>query len=129
VISQPPAAPTETEAAPGIPRDEGGPVFKEPWEAQAFALAAALTRQGCFSAGEWAAALGRAIRRAQAAGDPDTGDTYYHHWLAALEQMVVEKGLTTPAALTACRDAWEAAARRTPHGKPIELPEGRSRTS
>lgn len=107
--------------AAGIPRDDRGPVFREPWEAQAFAIAATLTQQGLFSAAEWSAALGREIKRAQAAGDADAGDTYYLHWLAALERMVVEKGLTTAAALTASRDAWEAAAMRTPHGKPIEL--------
>jgi nitrile hydratase accessory protein len=109
------------DAVQGIPRDEAGPVFREPWEAQAFAIAATLMQRGMFSAGEWSAALGREIKRAQAAGDPDTGGTYYRHWLAALEQMVVQKGLATQAALVKSREAWEAAARRTPHGKPIEL--------
>jgi len=29
-------------AVPGVPRDEDGPVFREPWEARAFAMALAL---------------------------------------------------------------------------------------
>ncbi len=108
-------------AARGLPRDEAGPVFGEPWQAQAFALTVALRDQGLFSETEWSAALGSEIACAQVAGDPDLGDTYYRHWIAALERIVVEKGLATPEALSACHDAWEAAARRTPHGKPIEL--------
>ena len=76
--------------------DADEPVFREPWEAQAFALAVALREHGVFSATEWADALGAEIKRAQAAGDPDTGDTYYRHWLAALERLVAAKGLTTP---------------------------------
>lgn len=110
-----------TEPAPGLVRDESGPVFREPWEAQAFALALTLHERGVFTWSEWTASLGMEIRRAQSAGDPDTGETYYHHWLAALEQIVVAKGLTTSAMLTRHHDAWEAAATRTPHGKPIEL--------
>ena len=76
-----------TAAVPGLPRDEGGPVFHEPWQAQAFAMTLALYKRGLFAWPEWAAALGAEIKRAQAAGDPDRGDTYYHHWLAALEQL------------------------------------------
>jgi nitrile hydratase accessory protein len=110
-----------TEAAPNLTRDESGPVFREAWEAQAFALTLALQEGGAFTWSEWAASLANEIRRAQSAGDPDTGETYYHHWLAALEQIVVAKGVTTPAMLTRYHDAWDAAANRTPHGKPIEL--------
>ena len=71
---------------PGIPRDDDGPVFREPWEAQAFAMALALHERGLFTWTEWAAALADEIKRAQAAGDPDTGETYYRHWLATLER-------------------------------------------
>jgi nitrile hydratase accessory protein len=109
------------EAAPGIPRAKDGPVFREPWEAQAFAIALALAERGVFSWTEWAATLAREIKRAQAAGDRDTGETYYRHWLAALEQTVTAKGLATQEMLKRYRDAWDAAADRTPHGKPIEL--------
>jgi nitrile hydratase accessory protein len=108
-------------ALPSLPRDEDGPVFREPWEAQAFAMTLALYRRGLFTWPEWAMALGQEIKRAQAAGDPDAGDTYYQHWLAALERLVAEKGITDPADLTRYRDAWDHAADRTPHGTPIEL--------
>lgn len=106
---------------PLLPRDEQGPVFRAPWEAQAFAMALALHEGGAFTWPEWAAALTEAIRRAQAAGDADLGDTYYQHWLDALEQLVIDKGLASADRLHALEHAWEAAALRTPHGRPIEL--------
>jgi len=110
-----------TRAVPGIPRDNDGPVFREPWEAQAFAMALALHARGLFTWNEWAKTLADEIKRAQAQGDPDTGETYYRHWLAALERLVAEKGIADPASLERYRDAWEHAADRTPHGAPIEL--------
>ena len=82
-------------AVPGVPRDADGPVFREPWEAQAFAMTLALHERGVFTWKEWAAALADEIKRAQAAGDPDTGETYYLHWLTALERLVADKGVTT----------------------------------
>lgn len=108
---------------PGLPRDEQGPVFRAPWEAQAFALALALHERSAFTWPEWAAALSAAIRRAQAQGDPDSGDTYYQHWLDALEGLVISKGLADADRLHALEHAWVAAAERTPHGQPIELSE------
>lgn len=108
-------------AVPGIPLDRDGPVFREPWEAQAFAMALALQKQGVFSWSEWAQMLGEEIRKAQATGDPDTGATYYRHWLATLERMVAAKGLANSGALQRTCAAWDRAARRTPHGTPIEL--------
>lgn len=110
-----------TQVIPGIPRDADGPVFKEPWEAEAFAMALALFDRGLFTWSEWAAALGDEIKRAQAAGDPDTGSTYYHHWLATLERIVTEKKLASRDALDRTHHAWEHAAQRTPHGTPIVL--------
>lgn len=106
---------------PGLPRDADGPVFREPWEAQAFALAVSLHERGLFGWDEWAVLLGEEIKAAQRAGDPDTGATYYHHWLAALERMVARKGIADGAALARYHDAWAHAAWRTPHGTPIEL--------
>jgi nitrile hydratase accessory protein len=117
----PAAARRATDALPEIPRDAEGPVFREPWEAQAFSMAVALHERGVFTWPEWAAALADEIKRAQAAGDPDTGETYYQHWLAALERLVAEKGIASRDMLTRYRDAWDRAADRTPHGKPIEL--------
>ena len=117
----PAAARRATQAVPSIPHDDGGPVFREPWEAQAFALALALHQRGLFTWAEWAATLADEIKRAQAAGDPDTGETYYRHWLATLERVVAEKGVASATVLAHYRDAWHRAADRTPHGKPIEL--------
>ncbi len=115
------AAAEATRAVPGIPRDAEGPVFREPWEAHAFAMALTLHARGVFSWPEWAATLADEIKRAQAAGDPDTGETYYLHWLAALERLIAEKGVTTSDTLHRVKHAWEHACERTPHGKPIVL--------
>jgi nitrile hydratase accessory protein len=110
-----------TSAVPSIPRDDDGPVFRAPWEAQAFAMALTLHERGLFTWPEWAATLADQIKRAQAAGDPDTGETYYQHWLATLERLVAEKGVTSRQTLARYRSAWDHAADRTPHGQPIEL--------
>ena len=110
-----------TTALPDVPRDNDGPVFREPWEAQAFAIVLSLYDRGLFTWKEWAAALSDEIRIAQASGDPDTGTTYYRHWLATLEKMVAQKGVATLETLDRYRNAWDHAADRTPHGKPIEL--------
>ena len=118
------AAAAATAAIPSIPRDDDGPVFRAPWEAHAFAMALTLHERGVFTWPEWAASLASEIKRAQAAGDPDTGETYYRHWLATLERLVAEKGIATRDTLTRYRDAWDHAADRTPHGAPIELMPG-----
>jgi nitrile hydratase accessory protein len=109
------------EIAP-IPRgDDGEPVFREPWEAQAFAMTLALYERGLFTWPEWAGALSAVIKRGQAAGDCDDGSTYYQHWLSAIEQLVGDKGIVTEQALAKRRDAWDRAAHATPHGQPILL--------
>jgi nitrile hydratase accessory protein len=108
-------------ALPRLPGDEGGPVFPEPWQAQAFALAVNLSEQGHFTWKEWAATLADEIKAAASRGEPDDGSRYYHHWLAALERLVAAKGLCHPAALLARKEAWAEAYRHTPHGKPVEL--------
>jgi nitrile hydratase accessory protein len=106
---------------PGLPCGESGPVFDAPWEAQAFAMTLALHERGMFTWTEWAHALNEAILDAQRAGDPDRGDTYYVHWLTALERITTAKGLVSIDGLAQRRNEWDAAARRTPHGQPIEL--------
>jgi nitrile hydratase accessory protein len=108
-------------AIPGIPRDADGPVFREPWEAQAFAMAVSLHARGLFSWNEWAATLADEIARAQACGDPDSGETYYRHWLATLERLIAAKGVASADTLGRYREAWDHAADRTPHGSPIVL--------
>jgi nitrile hydratase accessory protein len=118
---EPQAARDVTGAVPGIPRDADGPVFREPWEAQAFAMALALHACGLFTWNEWAGTLADEIRRAQTSGDPDSGETYYRHWLATLERLIAAKGVASAETLHRYRDAWDHAADRTPHGSPIEL--------
>jgi nitrile hydratase accessory protein len=120
-LIDPAAARYAAEVVPGLPRDAEGPVFREPWEAQAFAMTLALHARGLFTWPEWTATLAAEIKRAQAAGDPDTGETYYWHWLAALERLVAAKGVTNAQTLARYYDAWDHAADRTPHGTPIEL--------
>jgi nitrile hydratase accessory protein len=106
---------------PGFPGGADGPVFRAPWEARAFAMALALYERGLFTWGEWTAALADEIKRAQAAGDPDTGETYYHHWLRALERLVGNKAAADRRTLARYQAAWHKAAMRTAHGAPIVL--------
>jgi nitrile hydratase accessory protein len=120
-LSQPDAKACADAALQSIRRADGEPLFAEPWEAQALALAVALQRAGAFTANEWADALGAAIKRAQAAGDPDDGSTYYQHVLAALEHLVQEKRIASADLLAARKAAWVDAYEHTPHGQPVEL--------
>ena len=113
---------------PALPRDEGGPVFAEPWQAQAFALAVKLSEQGHFTWKEWAAALAAELKSAADRGEPDDGSHYYEHWLATLERLVTARGLSSTAALLARKEAWADAYRHTPHGKPVELPSNTNRS-
>jgi nitrile hydratase accessory protein len=106
---------------PSLPRDEDGPIFAEPWQAQAFALAVRLSGQGYFTWKEWSAALADELKSAADRGEPDDGTHYYEHWLAALERIVTSKGLTDTASLLARKEAWADAYRQTPHGKPVVL--------
>jgi nitrile hydratase accessory protein len=104
-----------------LPRDEGGPVFAEPWQAQVFALAVRLSAQGHFTWKEWAATLAGELKAAADRGEPDDGSRYYAHWLAALERLVTAKHLTDRAALLDRKNEWADAYRHTPHGRPVEL--------
>lgn len=123
ILNQPDSVPQPEGLAilPSLPRDEGGPVFAEPWQAQAFALAVRLSAQGHFTWSEWAAALADELKAAANRGEPDDGSRYYHHWLAALERLVAEKKLSDPAAMLERKEAWAEVYRHTPHGKPVEL--------
>ncbi len=109
-------------ALPALPRDGAEPVFKAPWEAQAFAMTLSLHARGVFTWSEWAEALAREIAAAAARGAPDDGGHYYEHWLAALEKLVAAKKLVRGEELERRVGEWDAAAQATPHGQPIELP-------
>ena len=104
-----------------IPRDTDGPIFAEPWQAQAFALVVALQNKGVFSADEWAQALGSEIREALARGGCRDGSDYYERWSAALEHLLIAKGLASHAGVDALSASWARAAEATPHGQPIRL--------
>ncbi len=108
-------------ASPLLPQDEEGPVFAEPWQAQAFAIAVQLSANGHFTWTEWTIALGEQLDAAVKRGEPDDGSRYYEHWIAALEHLVAEKKLTDMPALTERKEAWADAYRHTPHGQPVEL--------
>jgi nitrile hydratase accessory protein len=110
---------------PAIPRDADGPVFRAPWEAQAFAMAVTLHERGHFTWKEWAARLAEEIAAAKTSGEHDDGSRYYYYWLAALEKLVAEKRLIKADELATRKDEWDRAARETPHGQPIELPDRR----
>lgn len=117
-----PRPPLQLDELPAIPKDDDGPVFAAPWEAQAFAMAVELHARGAFTWKEWSAALGREIASGNES-DGESGSTkpYYEHWLAALERLVTEKRLTSTAELATRKAAWKAAAEATPHGEPIVL--------
>ena len=109
--------------SPGIRRDQDGPVFRAPWEAQAFGLTVVLFERGCFTWKEWTEGLTSEIATARNRGEDDVdGTRYYEYWLAALEKLVAAKGLTTLSAMSQRKEEWDRAARATPHGKPIVLP-------
>jgi nitrile hydratase accessory protein len=106
---------------PKLPRDDSGPVFAEPWQAQAFAMAVKLSQQGHFTWKEWTAVLAEEIQAAANRHEPDDGSQYYYYWLAALERLVTAKGLSDATELLTRKEAWTDAYRHTPHGKPVEL--------
>ncbi|HXZ60870.1 MAG TPA: nitrile hydratase accessory protein [Steroidobacteraceae bacterium] len=122
-------SPSALAQLPELPRNQDGPVFGEPWQASAFALAVSLSHQGHFTWKEWAAALAEELRASAARGEPDDGSRYYHCWLAALERLVVAKGLSKSGELRDCKEAWADAYRRTPHGRPVELAQRASEAS
>lgn len=107
-------------------KDEDGPVFQEPWQASAFAIVVQLAEDGAFAWKEWVACLSAEIKAAQERGDPDLGDTYYFHWLAALEKLAAEKGFVTLELLAQRKEEWSKAVAATPHGEPIDLARGQT---
>ena len=124
-------------ATPSLPLTEDGPLFAEPWQAQAFAMAVRLSAEGHFSWPEWAQYLSAEIaaepgeRAARADGGAGGGaeeaiSTYYRQWLAALEKLLADKGLASRAEMTGRKDDWRHAYLNTPHGQAIELSAAKS---
>ena len=118
--------PRDLASLPSIPRDAEGPVFRAPWEAQAFGMAVALHERGCFAWKEFVRSLTDEIAAAKARGESDDGSRYYEYWLTALERLVAAKGLVLTPELLTRKDEWDEAARATPHGRPIVLRAPRS---
>lgn len=116
--------PEQLDRLPALPRDDDGPLFRAPWQAHAFALAIRLAEAGCFTWAEWAATLSNEIRSAQQRGDPGLGDTYYEHWLAALERLCVDRNVLAHADMLRRKEEWRRAYLNTPHGQPIDLAAG-----
>lgn len=106
---------------PLAPRD---PVFDEPWQAQVLAMADTLVRTGRFSATTWAETLGAELAKAEAAGAPDTTQTYYEAALAALERLATTETPITRTDLARRKSEWTRAYERTPHGQPVVLAKG-----
>ena len=101
-----------------IPHEDTAPVFAAPWEASAFAMVLALHRAGRFEWREWVDLLSQEI----GAAPPDpTGALYYERWTRALERLLDQLGLLTPAAIDARQRDWRAAYLATPHGREVLL--------
>ena len=115
----------DLDSLPRIPRDAEGPVFRAPWEAQAFGMVVALHQRGCFTWKEWTSYLADEIAAAKERGEADDGTRYYEHWLAALEKIAAAKSLVSTPELATRKDEWDRAARATPHGQPVLLPNRR----
>jgi len=106
---------------PLLPKDEEGPIFAEPWQAHAFAMAVRLCEEGHFVWQEWVEEFSQQIKNAQAAGDPDLGDTYYLHWINCLEEMVAKKEIVSKNDMMSRKEEWRQAYLHTPHGEPVSL--------
>lgn len=104
-----------------IPNDGDGPVFDEPWQAQAFAMTVKLHEAGQFSWSEWAEIFGAEIAADTARGEGVGNSAYYLCWLAALEKIVARKRLMTAEELISRKEEWREASEHTPHGQPIEI--------
>ena len=102
-------------------KDEQQPVFAEPWEAHAFAIAVKLSEKGLFKWSEWTNSLAKEIKEAKEQGNPDFGNTYYKFWLSALETILLEKNIVKKSDLKSMMEQWRRAYLSTPHGIPVKL--------
>lgn len=100
---------------------DGEPVFDEPWQAEALAIADTLVSKGMFDATTWSATLGEYLSAADAGNEPDNSLTYYNAVLAALEELIKNHSKIDSAAMENKRNDWETAYLATPHGKPVVL--------
>lgn len=118
---RPPARPPDDRAPGPLARTDDQPAFDEPWQAEALAIAACLTERGVITPGQWAEALGAALREGSAPVAPDTAEAYYLAVVRALERVMRAHGLVGAGAIERRAEAWRQAYLRTPHGQPVEL--------
>jgi nitrile hydratase accessory protein len=88
--------------------------FREPWEAQAFALAVELADKGVFEWREFSLALGAEIKATDAQG---RDERYYALWLAALEKLLAGKGVVSAVVVDAREAAMKAGDAAFAHGR------------
>lgn len=111
----------------GLP-EAAEPVFTAPWQARAFALTVQLNDSGLLPWSTWAGVFSRHLGKVQPHGQNavEAGDdSYYRAWLSALQEVLQSLGIVGYDEVDSVAEAWQAAARATPHGKPIELHRGR----
>jgi hypothetical protein len=75
-----------------------------------------LIKSGFISQQEWVDIFSEEILAAQAQGDPDRGDTYYNHWMNAIERIAIDRDVVDRKTLQKNQELWELAIRNTPHG-------------
>ena len=97
------------------------PVFAEPWEAHAFAIAVILSENGMIKWSEFSDTLAKKIKILKEQGLHDSGNTHYHLWLSALETILFEKKIMKKSDLKRSIKQWRSAYLSTPHGKPVRL--------
>jgi len=97
--------------------------FEEPWHAQVFALTLHLHDAGIVRWPEWTAHFGQALAEAGEVRTLDGGNDYYLIWLDALARLLVEKGHADAKTLARLTEEWSLVYRKTPHGKPVRLPD------
>ena len=109
---------------PDIPGGHAEPVFLEPWHAEIFSLAVALNRKGVFTWSEWVETFSSAVREIPTDEGESPETAYYCRWLAALERLVAQRGLSSREEMARRKEEWRRAYLRTPHGESIALERG-----
>ncbi len=100
------ARPADLRGDLALPRANGELVFAQPWQARAFGIAVALNESGAYPWRDFHASLAREIA---AQGSGEAAEQYYARWLTALETLLTERGILSPAEIAA-RAAQHAAA-------------------
>src|SRR5262245_16361130 len=100
-MKQPRAVSSDIRKAESLLHDSGRAGFAEPCQAEVFACAIQLSRQGLFSWAEWVEVFSAEIKAHPAAPGESSNAAYFRQWLAALETIVALKGAASPAEIDA----------------------------